>query len=152
MRPKHQHTRIMVFGTFDVLHKGHLHFFYQARKLAKSPFLIVSVARDANVKKIKGKKPRQPEQKRLAAIKKIKLVNQALLGNKKNYWSHIIKSRPDVIALGYDQVAYTRNLKKILAQKGLRVKISRLRAYKPHLYKSSLIKQSTAGKVRENML
>ena len=41
----------MVFGTFDILHQGHLDFFKQARKLVANPFLVVSVARDVNVKK-----------------------------------------------------------------------------------------------------
>ena len=49
-------TRIMVFGTFDGIHRGHLHFFKQARGLVKNPYLIVSVARDVNVKRIKGRK------------------------------------------------------------------------------------------------
>jgi cytidyltransferase-like protein len=47
-------TIVMVFGTFDFLHKGHLNFFKQARSLAKNPYLIASVARDYNVKRIKG--------------------------------------------------------------------------------------------------
>ena len=47
-------VKIMAFGTFDILHAGHLNFFKQARKLSKYPFLIVSVARDVNVKKIKN--------------------------------------------------------------------------------------------------
>ena len=41
----------MVFGTFDGLHKGHLNFFKQAKKLAQKSFLIVSIARDLNVLK-----------------------------------------------------------------------------------------------------
>ena len=47
--------KIMVFGTFDGVHKGHINFFKQARVLSKNPYLIVSIARDKNVKKIKGK-------------------------------------------------------------------------------------------------
>ena len=37
-------TRIMVFGTFDMIHAGHEDLFRQARALAKEPYLIVSVA------------------------------------------------------------------------------------------------------------
>jgi cytidyltransferase-like protein len=36
--------KIMVFGTFDGLHEGHLVFLKQARKLTEKPFLIVSIA------------------------------------------------------------------------------------------------------------
>ena len=129
-------TRIMVFGTFDRLHKGHLSFFRQARSLSKSPYLIVSVARDINVKKIKGKFPKNSERKRLDTIKKSKLVDKVVLGQKSGYLTHIKKQRPEIIALGYDQKAYTKDLNK------LGIKIVRLKPFKHHIYKSSLINLS----------
>ncbi|HEY4500387.1 MAG TPA: adenylyltransferase/cytidyltransferase family protein, partial [Candidatus Paceibacterota bacterium] len=46
--------RVMVFGTFDILHPGHLYFLRAAKKLGD--YLIVSLARDVNVRKIKGRK------------------------------------------------------------------------------------------------
>ena len=49
MSKKTVEKRIMVFGTFDGLHKGHLNFFKQAKNFAENSFLIVSVARDKNV-------------------------------------------------------------------------------------------------------
>lgn len=137
-------TRIMLFGTFDVLHKGHLHLFKQARKLAKHPFLIVSLARDINVKKIKGRKPLNNERQRLFALKKISLVDKVILGGLKNYLPHIIEQHPQIIALGYDQTAYVKNLRRDLQKKGLKVKIFRLLPHKPHLYKSSLVKKKLA--------
>ncbi len=133
--------KIMIFGTFDFLHKGHLHFFQQARKLSKNPFLVVSVARDINVKKIKGQLPLQKENERVREIKKCPLVDRVVLGGLKNYIPHIKKERPDIIALGYDQIAYTENLQKNLAKHGLVIKISRLKSYKPHVYKSSILKK-----------
>jgi FAD synthetase len=133
-------TKIMVFGTFDVLHKGHLNFFKQARKLAKKPYLIVSTARDVNVKKIKGHKPRFNERQRLLAIKKYKLVDKAVLGGVRGYISHILKEKPAIIALGYDQKAYVKGLKILLEKRGINVQIIRLRAFYPKKYKSSLVK------------
>jgi cytidyltransferase-like protein len=130
----------MVFGTFDVLHRGHLNFFRQARKLAARPYLIVSVARDINVKKIKGKRPAFKEKQRLAAIKKCRLVDKALLGGLKNHIPHILKEGPQIIALGYDQRAYVKHLKDLLRQNGLKVGTVRLKAFKPKIYKSSLFK------------
>jgi FAD synthetase len=131
----------MVFGTFDVLHKGHLNFFKQARKLSANPYLIVSVARDVNAKKIKGHYPKFPENERLSAVKKNPLVDKAVLGGLKTYLPHIISLRPNIIALGFDQKAYVKNLKKELLAKGLEVKIFRLKPYKRHIYKSSIIKK-----------
>lgn len=130
-------TKIMMFGTFDILHKGHLNFFKQARKLSKNSFIVVSVARDVNVQKIKGRKPKNSEQARLKSVLAIKAVNKAVLGGVNNYLRHIVKERPDIIALGYDQKAYTQNLKNQLTKLGLNVKIVRLKAFKPKIYKSS---------------
>ena len=130
-------TKIMVFGTFDVLHPGHIHFFRQARRLAKKPYLIVSVARDVNVKKIKGQKPRHNERARLKKLAACGLVNKAILGGLRSYLPHILKESPSLIALGYDQTVYVKGLKAKLKQKGLQVKVFRLKSHRPHVYKTS---------------
>ncbi len=127
----------MVFGTFDILHPGHLAFFKQAKKLAKSPYLIVSVARDKNVIKIKNRKPLYSEQARLKNIKKIKIAQKVVLGAQDDYLGHIKKYHPHIIALGYDQRAYVKGLKQALKGQGLIVTIKRLKAFKPQIYKSS---------------
>ncbi|MFA6076983.1 MAG: adenylyltransferase/cytidyltransferase family protein [Candidatus Paceibacterota bacterium] len=132
--------KIMVFGTFDGLHKGHIDFFKQAKNLAQISFLIVSIARDKNVKRIKGKSSYLNENQRLALVKKCKLVDKAVLSGIKNHIPHIIKEHPDIIALGYDQKAYVQNLKKDLKNKGLIVKMARLKPFKEKIYKSHLLK------------
>ena len=131
----------MVFGTFDGLHEGHSNFFKQSRKLSSSPFLIVSLARDKNVVKIKGKLPDLNEKKRLILLKNNSLVDKVVLSGIKDHIPHILKESPDIIALGYDQKAYVKNLKKDLKNKGLIVKIVRLKPYKKHIYKTHLLKK-----------
>jgi len=131
----------MVFGTFDGLHKGHLNFLHQARKLTKDPFLIVSIARDKNVFKIKGKSPFLSEKKRVILMKKCKLVDKVVLSGIKNHIPHIVKENPDIIALGYDQKFYVKNLKKDLKNKGIFIKIKRLKPYKEKIYKNHLLKK-----------
>ena len=130
----------MVFGTFDGVHPGHLNFFKQAKKISKKSFLIVSVARDKNVLKIKKSLPFLHEKKRIALLKKIKIVDKVVLAGRGNHIPHIIKERPDVIALGYDQRAYVKNLKKDLKNKGIPVKIVRLSPYREHIYKNEILK------------
>ena len=131
----------MAFGTFDGLHKGHINFFKQARALAVRPFLVVSVARDKNVRKIKKQHPDLNERKRLALIKRCPLVDKAVLAGLENHLPHILKERPDIIALGYDQKAYIRNLKKDLKNKSIIVDIVRLKPYKEKIYKNYLLKK-----------
>src|SRR5258708_11063957 len=111
MKKNLKKTKILVFGTFDILHPGHLNFFKQARKLSTRSYLIVSLARDVNVKKIKGNRPVYNEKQRLKRIQKLEVVNKAVLGGINNYLPHILKESPHVIALGYHQKAYAKNLK-----------------------------------------
>ena len=139
-RTHQRRARIMVFGTFDGLHKGHLNFFKQARNLAKNPFLIVSIARDRNVKKIKGQYTYLNEKKRQLLVGKSVLVNKTILSGLNNHVPHIVKINPDIIALGYDQRAYVKNLKKDFNKKGFLVKIVRLKPYKEKFYKNHLLK------------
>ena len=131
----------MVFGTFDGVHKGHLDFFRQARRLAGNVHLIVSIARNKNVLEIKSKKPKFSEKKRMLLVRKCELVDKVVLSGLKNYLPHIVKEKPDIIALGYDQKAYVKNLKKDLKNKGILVKIARLKPFKPKIYKNSLLKK-----------
>ena len=136
-------TKIMVFGTFDGLHKGHIDFFKQAKNFTKNSSLIVSIARDKNVLKIKGKYPNLSERKRMNLVKKYELVDSVILSGIKNHIPHIVKIRPDIIALGYDQKYYVKNLKKDLKNKGVLVRIIRLKPYKESIYKNHLLKINT---------
>lgn len=131
--------KILVFGTFDGVHGGHLNMLNQARRLSKNPFLIVSIARDQNVLKIKNKLPFNNEKKRQSLVKKTKLANKVILGSLNNYLDHMVKENPDYIALGYDQVHYTENLKKELKKRGISPKIRRLKPYKENIFKNSLL-------------
>lgn len=140
MLEKKSKTRIMVFGTFDNLHEGHLNFFKQARNLAKSCILIVSIARDKNVLRIKGKYPEKNERARIILVKKCKLVDRVVLSGVKNHLTHITKEHPDIIALGYDQFAYVKNLKRDLKNKGIFAKVVRLKPYKEKIYKNHLLR------------
>jgi FAD synthetase len=141
MLSKNLKTKIMIFGTFDGLHQGHLNFFKQARKLSTNPFLIASIARDFNVKRIKGVQPMFSQRKRMSLVKKIDTIDKVILGGKDKYLPHILKERPNIIALGYDQKFYVKNLKKDLKKLGLSVQIHRLRPYKKHIFKNHLLKK-----------
>jgi FAD synthetase len=131
-------TRIMVFGTFDMLHPGHEDFFAQARALAADPYLIVSIARDSAVERIKGTKSRHSEIERQSSVQRHKLVDEVVVGDEAGYIDHILAAHPDIIALGYDQAGeYVEHLERDLTAAGLRSKVIRLQAYKPETYKTS---------------
>lgn len=131
-------TRVAVFGTFDMVHAGHEDLFRQAKGLADDAYLIVSVATDKNVERIKGKRPQRTEGERRDLVAANPLVDEAVIGAETDYIAHIASLRPDLIALGYDQTGeYVDNLEHELTKGGLRAKVIRLNAFEPERFKTS---------------
>lgn len=129
-----------MFGTFDGIHEGHRNLFKQARALAFQPHLIVSIARDVNVERIKHHKPRKNEHARRLAVAADPLIDEAVLGSQENYIRHIVTLRPDIIALGYDQEnEYTQQLEDKLKTAGCAAHVVRCNPFKPETYKNSII-------------
>jgi len=93
--------KVMVFGTFDILHQGHLFLFKKAKELGDELYVII--AKDKNVEKFKKNLPKNNEQQRLENIKNIEEVNQIILGDENDIYKIIEEIKPDIIALGYDQ-------------------------------------------------
>lgn len=122
----------MVFGTFDGLHPGHLSYFKQARKYGD--YLIAIAALDKNVLKFKGRLPKFSQNQRLRGLKKCPLIDEARLGGK-NRFDIIAKLQPDIVCLGYDQKTDVKLLRTMFPS----IKIVRLKAYQPKIYKSSLL-------------
>lgn len=131
-------TKVMVFGSFDPLHLGHLNYFEQARK--EGDYLIVVIARNETIRNKKGREPFQDENKRMENIKKLKVVDKTLLGNRENKLKIVIEENPDVLCLGYDQGIDEKKLKEDLKKLGIGPSIKRMKSYKPELYKSSILR------------
>ena len=131
--------KVIVFGTFDTFHKGHESFFKQAKRLGD--YLLVVVARDTHVKRAKRYSPVNSEKIRAAKVRAAKQPNKVILGSKThNFYRTLRTYKPEIIALGYDQKPFVRELKGQLKKHRLaNIKIVRLRGYKPNIYKSSLI-------------
>lgn len=130
--------KILVFGTFDLLHEGHKYFLNESKKYGGK--LIVVVARGKTVKYIKGFNPTQSENKRLRNVEETGIADKVLLGSKSDYYSILSDVKPDIICLGYDQRAFVDKLDKEIESRGLKTTIIRIKSYKPKIYKSSLMK------------
>ncbi|MFA6170888.1 MAG: adenylyltransferase/cytidyltransferase family protein [Patescibacteria group bacterium] len=130
---KAKETKVMAFGTFDIFHKGHESYLKQAAK--HGSHLIVVIGRDKNVKIIKGKLPKNSENDRLKRVRESGLAQTVILGNLRDKYAVIRKYKPDIIALGYDQRSFVEGL----AKKFKKIKIVRLKSFKPSIYKSSKI-------------
>lgn len=133
--------RVMAFGTFDHFHAGHESYLRQAKELGDK--LYVVIARDKTVERIKGRLPDHNEKERLAAVQESKIADKVVLGNLVDKYAVLKKYKPSVIALGYDQFTFTFRLKKFLIDSKIDATIVRMKAYKPKVYKTSLLRPKT---------
>ncbi len=134
-------VRVLVFGSFDLLHKGHYNFFKSAKELGDE--LYVVVARDSTIRDFKKHEPKYDEEERVRQVQEINYVDRAVLGNEDDKFVIIEDIKPDIIALGYDQEScFSDRLNDELNDRDLDVKIVRLQSYNPKIYKSSLLKEN----------
>ncbi len=131
--------RVMCFGTFDLLHPGHLFFLQKAR--AQGDELFVIIARDARRAKISGSAPVHSEKERQIMIEALKPVTKAILGDKKDMLVPLKKYKPAVVVLGHDQTVGVAPLMAWAAAQKNPPKIIQLTAYKRSKYSSSGIKK-----------
>lgn len=139
IQPRSKKAKIVVTGTFDIIHPGHLEFFEHAKKLSIPSELWVIVARNSSVSDFKKKGPILDENIRVKILNSLKPVDYALLGNEGPDKIKIIEElRPDIIALGYDQWINEDKLRDELVKRGLpNTKVYRLPKFGSNGYSSS---------------
>src|SRR5512139_466043 len=71
--------RVVCAGTFDYLHPGHIDFLRQAKSLGDE--LVVIVARDETVQRIKGFLPKHPDSERKRSVEATGIPEVVVLGN-----------------------------------------------------------------------
>lgn len=131
-------TAVLCFGTFDILHPGHIYFLQKAKEQGDK--LIVVVARDSTIKEVKKIIPKYTENQRVEHIRDLKIADKVVLGYESDKYEIIEEINPDVIALGYDQEAFADKLKEEMAKRKMSPKIVRIGPYKEYQYKSSKLR------------
>lgn len=87
------------FGAFDPLHLGHIFLFQNAKKQCEC--LIVAVATDERIEKVKGYTSKFTEKERIKGIEEIRCVN-IITTQGMSKKEVIEKFNPDVIFVGDD--------------------------------------------------
>jgi FAD synthetase len=137
-----------VFGTFDIIHPSHLRFLLEARNAVdcQECELVVIVARDSSIQRIKGHKSIFHEDERLKLVSGLRIVDFARLGNEgKDHYEVILEVNPDFIVLGYDQVRNDQPLRDFIQNHNLGAEIARL----PKFESGDL---TSSSEVREKVL
>ena len=95
-------TRVVVNGTFDIVHPGHLALLNHAKSLGV--FLLVCIDTDRRVKELKGNsRPINNENDRKTLLLNIKAVDQVELFDSTEELIEILKVyQPDIMVKGSD--------------------------------------------------
>ncbi len=144
MADKKARKVVLASGVFDLLHLGHVRFLEDAKKAGgPNAKLIVIIAKDSTVERIKGKKPIMSEEQRRSLVESLKVVDEAVLGYEGLDIDEVVaKIKPDVIALGYDQTEMENDVKTYLAKHIAPIQIVRIVKFAENtLDSSSKIKQ-----------
>jgi len=126
--------KVLIAGNFDVIHPGHIYFLTEASKLGD---VTVVVARDDTIKKFKGRAPIFNENERKLILENLKMVENVILGDQKDFFTPVLAENPDIIFLGPDQ--YSSWIEERISKSGLNTKIMRLDKRLP--YSSSELKK-----------
>lgn len=88
-------------GCFDILHRGHIEYLEQSRKLGHK--LVVGLNSDASVKRLKGDlRPINNEQDRVRALKALRCVDEVYIFEEDTPYKLIKMIEPDIITKGGD--------------------------------------------------
>jgi D-beta-D-heptose 7-phosphate kinase/D-beta-D-heptose 1-phosphate adenosyltransferase len=95
-------TKIIVNGTFDILHRGHLELLDYAKSCGG--YLLVAIDTDDRVKELKGdNRPINNQYDRKFHLEMLKPVDKVVLFNSKEELIEIIKDyQPDIMVKGSD--------------------------------------------------
>lgn len=129
---------VMVFGTFDVLHPGHLWFLKKASQYGR---VIVALTPDKMCLKYKGRLPCHGFTKRKSRLEDIIYLDKVISADTRTgSWQTVQQLRPATLVLGYDQKLLRRHLEKRLRELNLNPGIIMLKAYRQHFYQSSRLR------------
>ena len=93
---------VLAGGVFDIIHPGHIHTLNAAKALGD--VLVVVVATDNTSEKMKKRKPLHTQEQRQELVNSLSMVDLCLVGQEDDIFKTVNRVRPQIIALGYDQV------------------------------------------------
>lgn len=97
----HQKKTVFTNGCFDILHRGHIHLFHEAKKLGD--ILIVAVNDDSSIRKIKGPtRPIFPLEERMEVLDAIADIDFLVSFSEETPRKIITSLLPDVLVKGGD--------------------------------------------------
>lgn len=130
---------VLAGGVFDIIHPGHIHTLREASKLGD--VLVVVIATDKTAVKMKRRRPLHTQAQRRGLVGALSLVDAAVVGDDEDIFRTVEHIRPQIIALGYDQVHQERAIIDGCKKLSLGVTVARLQSPMPDVSSSSIERQ-----------
>ena len=126
-------------GVFDIIHPGHISTLNAAKALGD--VLVVVVATDNTSEKMKKRKPLHTQEQRQELVDSLSMVDLCLVGQEADIFKTVNRVRPQIIALGYDQVHQEKFITDGCKRINLDAKVARLQSPTPEISSSKIEKE-----------
>ena len=130
---------VLAGGVFDIIHPGHIHTLTAAKALGD--VLVVAIATDKTAQKMKKMQPLHNQELRCELVSSLSMVDEAIVGHEEDIFETVKEVKPDIIALGYDQIHQEKFISDGCKRISLDVEIVRLQSPIPKLSSSEIEKR-----------
>jgi len=130
---------VLAGGVFDIIHPGHIYTLNEAKALGD--VLVVVVATDNTSIKMKKRNPLHTQEQRQELVNSLSMVDLCLIGQEDDIFKTVNHVRPQIIALGYDQVHQEKFIVDGCKRINLDAKVARLQSPIPESSSSKIQKE-----------
>ena len=130
---------VLAGGVFDIIHPGHIHTLNAAKALGD--VLVVVVATDNTAVKMKKRNPIHSQEQRQELVNSLSMVDLCLIGKEDDIFKTVNLVRPEIIALGYDQIHQEKFITEGCKRINLDAKVARLQSPIPDSSSSKIEKE-----------
>ncbi len=130
---------VLAGGVFDIIHPGHIHTLNSAKRLGD--VLVVVVATENTAQKMKKRKPLHNQEQRRDLVKSLSMVDLCVIGHEGDIFKTVEQIKPEIVALGYDQIHQEKFITDGCRKLNLNVKVARLQSPIPEISSSEIEKE-----------
>lgn len=130
---------VLAGGVFDIIHPGHIYTLNAAKALGD--ILVVVVATDNTSEKMKKRRPLHTQEQRQELVNSLSMVDLCLVGQEDDIFKTVNRVRPQIIALGYDQIHQEKFITDGCKRIDLEAKVARLQSPIPESSSSKIEKE-----------
>ena len=130
---------VLAGGVFDIIHPGHISTLNAAKALGD--VLVVVVATDNTAVKMKKRRPIHSQEQRQELVNSLEVVDLCLIGQENDIFKTVNLVKPQIIALGYDQIHQEQFITEGCKKIKLDAKVARLQSPIPESSSSKIEKE-----------